>query len=237
MPAHELLVEVIGATKDYRGLRPLRIARLELWAGRSVALLGVDQTSAEVLVNLVTGAMVPDAGVVRVMGASTTDIPDADAWLQTVDHFGLLSERAVLIEQLSVEQNLAVPFSLELDELTPEVRERVQCLADEVGLSAADLSQPVGALSPAARIRVRLGRALALAPRVLLAEHPSATLPPGEVAAFAADLAHILGGRGMASLVMTADPVFARAVAEEVLTLQPATGELRKSQGWRRWFS
>jgi ABC-type sulfate/molybdate transport systems ATPase subunit len=85
-------------------------------------------------------------------------------------------------------------------------------------------------------MRVRLGRALALNPRVLLAEHPNAPLSAAAAASFAADLSRSVAARGIASLVLTADQTFARAVAGDVFTLQPATGELRKAAGWRRWF-
>jgi hypothetical protein len=37
-------------------------------------------------------------------------------------------------------------------------------------------------------------------------------------------------------VTITADPTFAAAVAEQVLTLQPATGELNARPGWRRWL-
>ena len=237
MPAGETLVELVGVTKDYRGLRPLRIARLELRAGQSMALLGVDAVAAEVLVNLVTGAMLPDTGAVTVLGRPTRDIHDPQAWLQILDHFGLLSDRAVLLGQLTAEQNLAVPLSLELDDLPLQVRAQVSALADEVGLGGDERQQPLDDLSPAAKLRVRLGRALALDPRVVLAEHPNASIPSQDVSTFAADFARVVGRRGVAARVVTADLVFARAVADEVLTLQPATGELRRSQGWRRWFS
>jgi hypothetical protein len=43
--------------------------------------------------------------------------------------------------------------------------------------------------------------------------------------------------RGMAALVLTADQQFARVLADEVLVLHPATGTLKSSSGWRRWFS
>ena len=237
MPDSETLVELIGVSKDYRGLRPLRIARLELRAGRSTALLGVDPVAAEVLVNLVTGAMLPDTGAVTVLGRQTSDIRDPHAWLETLDQFGLLSERAVLLGQLTAEQNMAVPLSLELDDLPAPVRAQVSALANEVGLSDNERRELLDDLTPSAQLRVRLGRALALDPRVILAEHPNAAVAPEDVSAFAADFTRVVGGRGVAALVITADPVFARAVAEEVLTLQPATGELRPSQGWRRWFS
>ena len=49
-------------------------------------------------------------------------------------------------------------------------------------------------------------------PKVLLAEHPNATLAPGgSVQGFGADLKRIVRGRGMAALVLTADQDFARA--------------------------
>jgi hypothetical protein len=41
----------------------------------------------------------------------------------------------------------------------------------------------------------------------------------------------------MASLTLTADRAFAVAVAEQVLTLQPATGELASASAWRRHLS
>ena len=47
----------------------------------------------------------------------------------------------------------------------------------------------------------------------------------------------IVAARDLATLVITADRTFACAVAPDVLTLQPATGHLTASAGWRRWFS
>jgi ABC-type transporter Mla maintaining outer membrane lipid asymmetry ATPase subunit MlaF len=86
-------------------------------------------------------------------------------------------------------------------------------------------------------MRLRLGRALALNPRVLLAEHPNAPLTSSEAAAFAADVTRIRKARGLASVVLTADRRFAEGIATDVLTLQPATGELRaEASAWKRWF-
>jgi ABC-type methionine transport system ATPase subunit len=230
------LVHLASVTKDYRGLRPLRIAGLELHDGQTIALMGLDSVMSEVLVNLITGAMLPDSGEVIVFGQPTRDITDPEAWVRTLDRFGLLSERAVFLEQMTAEQNLAVPFSLELEELPADVRTRVRTLADEVGLDAHSLRQPVAALPPVMKLRVRLGRALAMDPRVLLAEHPNAALPRDDVPVFATDLSRVLGRRRIAAVIVTADATFARAVAQQVLTLQPATGELERAAGWRRWL-
>ena len=230
------VLEVRGVVKDYRGLRPLRVQHFTLRPGQSVALLGFDQITAEVFVNLLTGATTPDAGEIRVFGQSTADITDGEAWLASLDRFGILSDRAVLLDQLTVAQNLAVPFTLELDPIPEAVRRDVVRLAGEVGLDERNLAAPVGTLSPAAKLRVRLARAIALGPRVLLAEHPNASLGAEDVPAFAADFARVTGGRQLASVTLTADRTFAESIAEQVLTLQPATGEWKAAAGWRRWF-
>jgi len=50
-------------------------------------------------------------------------------------------------------------------------------------------------------------------------------------------MSRIIAARGVASIVLTADQSFARAVAREVLLLEPATGALKPASSWRRWFS
>jgi ABC-type transporter Mla maintaining outer membrane lipid asymmetry ATPase subunit MlaF len=241
MPPPEVVPEVVialrGVRKDYRGLRPLRLEHLEVRQGESVALLGFDRVAAEVLVNLITGATLPDSGEVDVFGTATRAITDPDAWLAAMDQFGILSERIVLLEPFTVEQNLALPFSLEVDEMPLDVRSSVRQLADEVGIVPDQLPQSVARLDAEAQVRVRLGKALALGPRVLFAEHPNAALPPDEVPRFAADLAGIAARRHLTMVVMTADATFARAVSDRVLTLKPATGELTPASGWRDWFT
>lgn len=236
MPSRDVLVRLRNVSRDYRGLRPLRIETLDVHEGQRLALVGVDQMMAEVLVDLITAAIVPDQGDIEVFGQPTRHIADREAWLQTVDRFGLLTERAVLLDQLTVAQNLALPFSIELDQLSPDVHTRVAQLAAEVGLADL-LAQPAAALSSLMRLRVRLGRALALSPRVVLAEHPNATLSADDQKTFGADLSRILTARGVAGVVLTASHDFARVAAEDVLVLQPATGALKPSSGWRRWFS
>ena len=108
------VVELSGVSKDYHGLRPLRIETLALAPGEPAALLGLDEPMAETFVNLVTGATLPDRGEVNVFGRPTSSIDDSADWLGVVDRFGIVSARAVLLDALSVIQNLSVPFTLEL---------------------------------------------------------------------------------------------------------------------------
>ena len=230
-----VLVRMRGVIKDYRSLRPLRIRELDVRRGRSLSLLGFDEATAEVLVNLLTGGITPDEGEIEVFGEPTAAIRDRDRWIAMLDRFGLVSERAVLLEQLTAEQNLAIPWTLAVESMSDAIRADVRTLAEEVGITGDELTASVSRLPPAVRLRIRLGRALALRPDVVLAEHPNAALPQHDGLAFARDFRRIARRRGLATIVMTADPTFARAAADQVLVLQPATGELQRPSAWSRW--
>lgn len=228
------VLEFAAATKAYGGLRPLRIAELRVPAGETVALLGFDQPTAEVFVNLATGATLPEAGEVSIFGLPTRKIEDSADWLATVDRFGIVSERAVLLEALTVIQNLAMPFTLEIEPPPDEIRVRAEALARAVGLPAAAWDQPVAALDAAGWLRVRFGRAIALDPAILLLEHASARLSREEAPRLGAELRAVAESRRIAMVALSADEAFATSVAERVLTLEPASGRLKPQR--RGWF-
>jgi ABC-type transporter Mla maintaining outer membrane lipid asymmetry ATPase subunit MlaF len=227
------VIELTALSKDYHGLRPLRIEKLTLADDELVAILGLDRPMAETFTNLVTGATLPDRGEVSIFGRPTASIDDAADWLSVVDRFGIVSERAVLLVAFSVIENLSIPFTLEIDPPSAEVRESATRLAREVGLRQADWLRPVSELDALGRVRIRAARALALDPKVLLLEHASAGLAPDAAAALGADMRQIASRRGCALLAVTADPEFAFAVASRVLTLDQASGRLSESR--RRW--
>lgn len=228
------VLEISRLSKEYGGLRPLRVEQLSLAGADQVALIGIDQPAAETLVNLITGASLPDRGDVNVFGRATADIKDSSEWLEIVDRFGIVTDRSVLLDGLSAVQNLAMPFSLDIEPPSDRLRLQAIALAREVGLEETSWDRPVSALDGASRARVRLGRALALGPVMLLLEHPTSGIERQAIAAFGRDVRSAADRRGVATLTLTADLEFATLVAARVLTLDPATGRL--AEGRRRWF-
>lgn len=234
-------VEIAGVTRTYHGLRPLRLASLSIAQGERVALTGFDQAAAEVLVNLITGAALPDQGEVRVFGRSTAEIASGDEWLASLERFGIVSPRAVLIEGATVAQNLAMPFTLEIDPVPQVVAARVEALAVECGFGAeaggvrAVLGAQAGSAAPGVRARLHFARAIALDPGLVVLEHPTAGLPDDRIRrTFADDVARVLEGRSLTALVITGDEPFALRAANRTLRLKPATGELKPVR--RGWF-
>jgi len=220
------ILELSGISKTYGGLRPLRLRSLEVTPGSLVALAGFDQTTAEVFVNLATGATLPEEGTVRVFGRATSEIADSADWLAIVDRFGIVSERVVLLEQFTPLQNIAMSLTLDVEPLPDDVRQQVEGLAREVGLDGDSLDRLVADGGVALRHRVRLARALATSPAVLLIEHPVAGLEASEIPALARDIARAAAARDLAVIVLAGDASTATPFATRVLTLNGGTGEL-----------
>ena len=229
------LIDVRGVKKDYGGLRPLRLAGLTVGPGDRVAITGLDAPAAEILVNLLTGATLPDEGEVRLFGRSTSGIADAEDWLATLDRIGMISPRAMLADELTVRQSIALAFTLSLDPVPESVAGNVARLSAEAGMHAQDLGMRISDAAPLVKARCRLARSLANSPAVLVLEHANALVADG-AEAFGREIAALARTRGMAVLALTADETFASTVAERVFALDAATGQLKARGGWRRWF-
>jgi ABC-type transporter Mla maintaining outer membrane lipid asymmetry ATPase subunit MlaF len=225
------LLEIRGLVKAHGGLRPLRIRELQVHAGEVISLRGLDLQAAEVLVHLATGAALPDEGSIRLFGQDTRGIADVTTWLGSLDQLGVLSPRTILVDALTVRQNLAIPFTLDVDPIPLDVWPKVEALSRLVGLDEADWDGPVGRADAVIQWRARLGRAIALQPALVIAEHPSAGLPPDAVPSLAADLTGIADARRFAVLAITADAVFANALGGRRMMLHPASGELTPAGG------
>jgi ABC-type transporter Mla maintaining outer membrane lipid asymmetry ATPase subunit MlaF len=228
------VLQIRQVRKQYHGLRPLRMIELTVDAGERVALSGIDAGAAEVLVNLVTGASVPDEGEVVVFGQSTASITDGDTWLASLDRFGIVTPRAVLLGAATLQQNLAMPLTLDIEPVKPEVAARVAALAQDVGIDQW-LERPMAALDPEIQARAHLARAIALDPALLILEHPTAGLAPGQGKAFGEIVARVSAARSLTTLIVSQDADFSSAAATRRLALDPASGEVKPVR--RRFWS
>jgi simple sugar transport system ATP-binding protein len=232
------LIELRGVVKAYQALRPLRVADLAIAATDRLALSGLDAGAAEMFVHLVTGASVPDEGSVKVAGRDTREIATDTEWLTSLDRFGIVTHRAVLLDGMSVAANLALPITIAIDPLSADIRKRVEKDAAEVGLEPAVLDAPVGGLTAEQRLRLHLSRAAANGPEFLLLEHPTAQLEDAQAAARTGKVLRTISeSRGFGWLSIGEDEAFAEAAGARRMSLAPATGVVAQvKSGWRRWF-
>ncbi len=236
MTATVPMLEIRGLVKQFSGLRPLRIRELTIGAGERVSLGGLDAGVGELLVNLVTGASLPEQGEVHVFGQRTADIPDGDAWLELLERFGIVSPRGVLLEGSTLLQNLAMPFTLAIDPVPPDVVAKVEAVAIECGLDPARwLGVRTGELPADVRVLAHLARALALGPDLIVIEHPTAEIAPAARGELATAIARACDRRQVAALILTNDDEFGKTAAPRNLRLDGATGQLKPlKKGWLR---
>ena len=228
------LIQIVGVTKDYGGSTPLVIAEFSCDAGDRVSVSGLDAASAETFVHLVTGAALPDRGEVRTAGRDTRSISTDAEWLTSLDRFGLVTHRALLVDGLSVAANLALPLTLSVDPMTPETRAAVETLAAEVGLAPARLAASTGALSPVERVLLHLARAVVHGPDLIILEDPTAGLADSHASRDVGQaLQRMATARHTGWLALTNDDSFMTATGGARLRLDMATGRVSRPSRWR----
>jgi predicted ABC-type transport system involved in lysophospholipase L1 biosynthesis ATPase subunit len=229
------LVEVVDVVKHHGSPTRLRLRHLAVRATDRLVLSGLDAGAAEVLIHLITGASVPDEGIVRVLGRDTRDIATDTEWLASLDRFGIVTARAVLIGALPIAANLALPLTLSIDPMSEATRAEVEALADRVGLARARLGDPASTLTPAELVRVHMARALAPKPQLLVLEQPTASIADGAIRqALGRALHDSASATGTGWLALTDDWVFGRASRSTRLTVRPTSGEIVGDSVWRR---
>lgn len=231
------LIHLSGIVKTIAAPQPFRLADFTAFAVDRIVLGGLDEGEAELFIHLVTGAVVPDEGRVLINGRDTREIATDTEWLHSLDQFGIVTARAVLIDKISAAENLALPLTVSIDPMADDIRARVTSAGAGAGLSDSQLRGPAGELSPAARLRLHLARAVIGGPRLLLLEHPTASLDQksGESAAFGSALARLSNERGFGWIAISNDDAFAKANGGKRLVVDAKTGKVTARR--RFWFS
>lgn len=221
------LIHLTGIIKKYQALRPLRITEFSAGPQDRLVLSGFDAMAAEMFVYLVTGAALPDDGAVVIAGRNTRDIATDTEWLASLDRFGIVTHRAVLLESTSVAANMALPLTLAIDPMSPETRARVDADAADVGLPREKLDGPAHALSAAERLRLHLARALAGRPELLMLEHPTGMLDKADDSiAFGETLKQLSATREFGFVAISEDENFGKASGGRRLKLNQRTGRV-----------
>jgi putative ABC transport system ATP-binding protein len=203
-PPAGLLVE--GLEFAYPGGEfKLRIPACELPGGQSGVVVGPSGCGKTTFLDLVAGIHLPDAGRVLVDGFDWSAHGDAARRRRRIGHVGLVFQEFELLDHLSVEENVLLPYlihpGLVLDD---GVRRRGRELAQEVGLADLFGRRP-RQLSQGERQRVALCRALVTEPSLLLADEPTGNLDPRATTSVLELLVGQARSRGMTLLVVTHD--------------------------------
>lgn len=172
------IVEAVAVTKTYplgdTTVNALDGVDLTVRQGDFLALTGPSGSGKTTLLNLIGCLDLPTSGDVRIHGVRTTELGEAALDQLRSRTFGMIFQSFNLIPVLNVTENVALPLHLHGTTVS-ERQERVANAIAAVGLAPFASSLP-DRLSGGQRQRVAIARALVTAPRLILADEPTASL-------------------------------------------------------------
>lgn len=151
-------------------------------AGESLFLFGPSGSGKSTLLALLSGVLVPERGIVRILGTSLNGLSARARDRFRVDHIGFIFQQFNLVPYLSVMENVLLPchFSARRRQRALAGGGSLQAEASRL-LRALDLAQSLDArsvatLSVGQQQRVAAARALIGQPEIIMADEPTSAL-------------------------------------------------------------
>ena len=172
-------------------------------AGTLHAVTGPSGSGKTTFLHLLAGLELPDAGSVEVGGVELTRLDRAARARLRREAIAYVGQQAGLVPHLSALENVELAVALR-GAAGPAARAYAALEAVGLGERAA---QRVARLSQGERARVAIARAVAVRPKLLLADEPTSRLDGANALAVAHLLARLARDTGAAVLCATHDPL------------------------------
>ena len=205
------MIELIGVTKSYGERSVLRGIDFSVAAGEVACLIGRSGSGKSTILRCINGLETHDAGVIKVDGHVV--VPEKLPIIR--QKLSMVFQKALLFPHRTALENVIEGPIHVLKQSRQEATDLAIKLLTKVGLGDRSNDYP-SSLSGGEQQRVGIARALAMRPRVVLLDEPTAALDPekvGEVLGVMRTLAE----EGMTMIVVTHEIGFASEVADQAL--------------------
>jgi rhamnose transport system ATP-binding protein len=176
---NKAIVQLRNISKSFPGVAALDDVSLDLRGGEIHALLGENGAGKSTLINILSGVMQPDSGVIEVRGRPVRLV---DARQARALRIATVHQESDLIPDLSVAENIALehgwprygPF-IAWQRLRDDTRAALQTLQRDI-----DPRRPAATLAPAERQLVGIAASLSQSACVLILDEPTSSLSEAE---------------------------------------------------------
>ena len=205
-------LEVERLTKRYGPTLALNELSLTVEKGEFVSLLGPSGCGKTTALRIIAGFIRPNAGIVRIDGKITNDIPPHHR------DIGIVFQNYALFPHLTVKQN--VEFGLKMRKVpAKESAERVGRAIELVRLSGLEHRYP-SQLSGGQQQRVAVARAVVINPTVLLLDEPLSNLDAKLRVSTRDELRRLQRELGVTTIFVTHDQEEALTISDRVAVMQ-----------------
>lgn len=214
-------LEMDRVTKVYgsgarEGQAAVREVSLRVDPGELLLVEGPSGSGKTTLLALAGGLLAPTSGHVRVAGIAVERLAPRDRPAFRCRHVGFVFQRGLLVEALSVEENLEVALHA-AGLFRPESARRARALLERFGVAHCARRAPKS-LSGGERQRVAVARAFANEPTLVLADEPTGSLDGAAGRSVMQALAEAAHENGRAVVVVSHDPRI-RSFADRILEM------------------
>ena len=190
---------------------------LDVKAGEFIALVGPSGAGKSTLLHIAGLLEKPDSGAISIAGDVCADMDDDSRTLVRRHHVGFVYQYHHLLPEFTAMENIAIPQIIS-GISRKEARKRSNEMLDWLGLTDRSTHRPAR-LSGGEQQRVAIGRALANAPKLLLADEPTGNLDPHTAGEVFDVLIRLARGAGLAALIATHNPELASRM-DRIVTLE-----------------
>lgn len=198
------LVEMTGIEKHFGGIRAINGASISLYPGEVVGILGHNGAGKSCLMRILSGAMSPSAGSIRINGkevALGSPQESREHGIETIYQTLALADHLDAPANLFLGRELKTRFG-NLDD--KRMKQEAARVLHRLNPNFKNLGDPVSSLSGGQRQVIAIARAIYFDVNILIMDEPTAALGPSETA-MVAELTKKLQAEGIGIFLVSHD--------------------------------